>query len=120
MPVSPLDANLAGADYCYITTTGRRTGKPHTVEIWFGIAESTLYILAGSGERADFVRNARKSPDIGVRIAERTFTGRARIVATGDEDALARRLLLAKYRPRSDGDLDEWGITALVFAVDLA
>ena len=109
------------ADYCYITTTGRVTGKPHTIEIWFGLEGRTLYVLAGGGQRADFVRNAMKQPNVTVRIGtrrSRELTATARIVTTKREDALARRLLLAKYA--SNDDLDEWGRTALPVAFDLA
>jgi hypothetical protein len=30
---------LATESFCYVTTTGRRTGNPHRIEIWFGLAE---------------------------------------------------------------------------------
>lgn len=33
---------LGDEDMCYLTTTGRRTGTPHEIEIWFGIREGTL------------------------------------------------------------------------------
>lgn len=36
-----LDPKLADEDYCYLTTTGRVSGKPHTVEIWFGASGDT-------------------------------------------------------------------------------
>src|SRR5690606_17915662 len=35
-PRMPLDDGLAAEPYCYLTTTGRVTGRPHTIEIWFG------------------------------------------------------------------------------------
>jgi len=108
------------ADYCYITTVGRVSGKPHTIEIWFSAVGDTLYVLAGSGMRADFVRNARKEPAVTVRIGVRTAEARratARVVANKDEDALVRRLLLAKYA--SFDDLDEWSRTALPVAFEL-
>jgi hypothetical protein len=28
---------LADEDFCYLTTTGRKSGKPHESEIWFGV-----------------------------------------------------------------------------------
>ncbi len=111
----------ADADYCYITTAGRVTGRPHTVEIWFGLRGRTLYVLAGGGRRADFVRNAMKTPDVAVRIGtrrSREFQSTARVVTASDEDALARTLLLEKYAGAGD-DLDEWGRTALPLAFDL-
>ena len=27
----------ADDNYCYLTTTGRKSGSPHEIEIWFGI-----------------------------------------------------------------------------------
>ena len=118
-----LDDVLADEDYCYLTTTGRVTGKPHEIEIWFGTAPDrpTVYILAGSRERADFVRNTLRTPGVRVRIGGREMAGTARIVGPGEEDALARRLLLEKYAPPryKGGDLGEWGREALPFAVDL-
>jgi hypothetical protein len=60
---------------------GRVTGKPHTVEIWFAIEGATLYVLAGGRHRADFVRNAKKTPSVGVRIGERRFQSTALPVA---------------------------------------
>lgn len=115
-----MDEMDATADFCYVTTIGRVTGKPHTIEIWFGTEDRmTLFVLAGSGRKADFVRNAIKAPDVTVRIGTRRSMVRqatARIVTNADEDALARRLLLAKYAHHDD--LEGWGRTALVMAFD--
>jgi nitroimidazol reductase NimA-like FMN-containing flavoprotein (pyridoxamine 5'-phosphate oxidase superfamily) len=116
-----LDAALAREDFCYVTTTGRRSGKPHTIEIWFGTYGSTVYMLHDARERSDTVRNARRMPEVSVRIGDRTLAGRARVVEPAtDEDALARRLLLEKYGPGYDGDLTRWGREALPLAIDLA
>ena len=41
---------LAKEDYCYLTTTGRVSGKPRKIEIWFMLQGSTLYMLSGGGE----------------------------------------------------------------------
>jgi nitroimidazol reductase NimA-like FMN-containing flavoprotein (pyridoxamine 5'-phosphate oxidase superfamily) len=114
-----LDESSAAEDYCYITTTGRVTGKPHTVEIWFGYEDGTLYILAGGGERSDTVRNGRKEPSVRVRIAGQEYGGVMRAMENADEDALARRLLLEKYSPGYAGDLSDWGKNALPVALDL-
>jgi deazaflavin-dependent oxidoreductase (nitroreductase family) len=110
---------LAAEDYVYITTVGRVTGKPHTIEIWFGTNGDTIYVLAGSRHDADFVKNATKQPAVDVRIASTQFAGTARIVTDADEDALARRLLLEKYIARGNTDLDDWGREALPVAFDL-
>lgn len=110
---------LAGEEYCYLTTTGRRSGRPHEIEIWFGLDGSTLYLLSGGRDRSDWVRNLRVAPEVSVRIGDARFAGRARIVDAPEEHATARRLLLEKYAPRYSGDLSDWGRNALPVAVDL-
>jgi deazaflavin-dependent oxidoreductase (nitroreductase family) len=113
------DPLLAEEPYCYLTTTGRVSGEPREIEIWFGLEGSTLYMLSGGGDRSNWVRNLIKTPEVSVRIGDRTFAGRARIVDDVAEDARARELLLAKYSPGYGGDLSDWGRTALPVAVDL-
>ncbi len=110
---------FAEEDFCYLTTTGRVTGRPHTIEIWFALHDRTLFMLAGGGARADWVKNIQRTPQVTVRIAGIEFAGRARIVESAEEDALARQLLLRKYQPSYGGDLTGWGRSALPVAVDL-
>ncbi|HEU4326025.1 MAG TPA: nitroreductase/quinone reductase family protein [Roseiflexaceae bacterium] len=107
-------------DFCYLTTTGRVSGRPHTIEIWFALNKRTIYLLAGGGDSADWVKNARRDPRVTLRLGGREHGGTARVVADPDEDALARRLVVDKYQPREDDDLSAWGRTALPVAVDLA
>ena len=115
-----LEEALTAQPYCYLTTTGRRTGRPHTVEIWFGVRGDILYIMAGGRDRSDTVRNIRANPELRVRIGDTTFAGRGRVIdPDAPEDALARRLLLEKYAPGYSGNLDSWGRTALPFAIDI-
>jgi len=114
-----VDPSLASESYCYLTTTGRMSGEPREIEIWFGLDGDTLYMLSGGRDRSDWVKNLIREPKVRVRIADRTFAGHARIVSAEDEDARARHLLLEKYSPGYGGDLSEWGQTALPVAVDL-
>jgi deazaflavin-dependent oxidoreductase (nitroreductase family) len=113
------DADLASQDYCYLTTVGRISGAPHTIEIWFAMHGDRVYVLSGGGERSDWVRNIRRDPSVGLRIGDRDMICRAGVVTDPEEDALARRLLLEKYRPRYRGDLGTWGATALPVAITL-
>jgi deazaflavin-dependent oxidoreductase (nitroreductase family) len=101
-----------------VTTRGRVTGNPHTIEIWFGLQGDTLYLLSGGRERSDWVKNLIANPSVEVRLGEQTYSGNARVVEDLDEDALARRLLLEKYSPRNSG-LSGWGRSSLPIAVDV-
>ena len=113
-------AALAKENYCYITTTGRVTGKPHEIEIWFWINEGALYLLSGDMDRSDWVRNLKKNPSVTVRIAKHTFTGTARIVSDAKEDKMARYLLAEKYQEWEQGKrLSGWARTALPVRIDL-
>jgi deazaflavin-dependent oxidoreductase (nitroreductase family) len=114
-----VQAGLEEEDFCYLTTRGRASGLPREIEIWFALRGTTLYMLSGGRDRADWVKNIQRDPGVSVRIAGTRFAGRARILPEGQEDQLARRLLVEKYRERDDSDLDEWGRTALPVAVDL-
>ena len=110
----------SGQAFCYLTTTGRVTGRPHEIEIWFGVQGDILYLMSGGRDRSDWVRNIRRNPEVTVRIGDSTYRAHGRVVeAESDEDRLARRLLLEKYAP-SNRDLDGWGRTALPMALDLA
>lgn len=111
--------DLADEDYCYFTTTGRVSGRPHEIEIWFAMNSPALYMLSGGGDRADWVKNLRHNPEVTARIRGSEFRARGRIVDDMEEDELARRLLFEKYQPRTGGDLTRWRGSALPVAVDL-
>jgi deazaflavin-dependent oxidoreductase (nitroreductase family) len=114
-----MSGDVARLDFCYLTTTGRLSGNPHRIEIWFVLADETVFLMAGDRDRSDWVRNIMASPDVQLELGARKRTTRARLVEdASEEDALARRLMLEKYAPRDVDDLSEWGRTALVVAVD--
>ena len=110
--------SLADLDYCYLTTTGRRSGTPHRIEIWFALAGGTVYLLSGGGERSDWVRNLVSSPEVVLEIGGEQRIANARVVTDPVEDARARRIVVEKYRPRYRGDLENWGRTSLPIAID--
>ena len=114
-------ASLKDEEYCYLTTTGRVTGKPHEIEIWFGADKISLYLLSGGMDRSDWVKNLLKDWTVSVRIAEHTFTGIARLVKEEKEETMARYLLAEKYQEWESGrTLSEWARTALVVAIDVS
>ena len=113
-----IPSSWADEAFCYVTTTGRRTGRPHTIEIWFALEGGTFYLMAGGRERADWVRNLRAEPRVLARIARVEFEATARVVDDPAEDARARRLLAAKYQGWEEGaELSEWARSALPVAL---
>src|SRR4051794_13363308 len=97
-------SDLAGEQFCYLTTRGRVTGRPHRIEIWFALDGSTLYMLAGGRDRADWVMNLRADPAVAVEVGGHRFVGTARIVTAALEDGQARALVHDKYASTYSGD----------------
>ena len=78
--------------YLYLTTRGRRTGLPREIEIWFTRFEGRFYVIAEHRERALWVQNLRVDPRAGVRVGQRRFRARARMVDARKEPGLAREI----------------------------
>lgn len=105
-------ARWSGEPYAYLTTTGRRTGQPHRIEIWFAEHEGRMYLMSGGRDRSDWVRNVQANGNVTVELGEGAHAGFARVVEPGTEDDMrARELLVAKYR--EGNNLDEWGRASL-------
>jgi deazaflavin-dependent oxidoreductase (nitroreductase family) len=114
-----MDDAIAAEPFCYLTTTGRVTGNPHRIEIWFAAApgRETIYLLAGGGARSDWVANLRDDLSCSVDIGDERFAGRARMIEGTDEERPARDLVYEKYH--EGDDLDAWREYALPVAIDL-
>jgi deazaflavin-dependent oxidoreductase (nitroreductase family) len=114
-----LPAALAALDFCYVTTRGRTSGRPHRIEIWFAASpdSDTIFMLSGGRDRADWVRNLVASPRCTVEIGDARFVGYGRVIEGTDEDEPARTLVYDKYA--NGDDLASWRATALPIAIDL-
>ena len=111
---------LAKEEYCYLTTRGRKTGKPHEIEIWFSVVDNTVYLLSGGGGESDWVKNLRVAPEVTVRIGKFIFTAAARIVRDIKEESTVRPLMAAKYQEWTEGgELSDWAREALVVGLDI-
>ncbi|NOT04671.1 MAG: nitroreductase family deazaflavin-dependent oxidoreductase [Anaerolineales bacterium] len=113
-------SKLSKEDYCYLTTSGRKSGLPREIEIWFGINGNSLYLLSGGGDESDWVKNLRANPNVAVRIAKHNFSGLARIVSEEKEETMARHILAGKYQGWKEGkSMSDWGRTALVVGISV-
>jgi deazaflavin-dependent oxidoreductase (nitroreductase family) len=54
--------------YLYLTTTGRRTGRPREIGIWFTRRDGRFYLVSERRERSGWVRNLRARPRVKVRV----------------------------------------------------
>jgi len=89
-----------GAQYLYLTTTGRRSGLSRQIEIWFTQHDGRYYLVAEHRERAQWVRNLRATPRVGVRVGRRRFAAQARVIDARADPELAcavKKLSEEKY-----------------------
>jgi hypothetical protein len=99
MPPADLAPRLAASaerSTCRITTRGRKSGRPHTVTIWFLVDGATLYLGTLNAKR-DWVRNLEKDPDVTLDLGDVRVRGRATTVRDPAVDAHVRELLARKY-----------------------
>ena len=84
----------------YLTTTGRKSGLPREIEIWFVRHNGKLYILAEHFHKAHWVQNILANPRVSIRLDGRTFAATGRVLDAERDDAayqLAQRLEEQKY-----------------------
>jgi len=100
-----------------VTTTGRRTGRRHTVPLWFVARGATgpLYLWHCRG-RTDWVANLRASGRLDLDFGDRPVAARATRV-DGDERAWARHAFHRKYLGARLFQLLGWSRQAIVFSV---
>ena len=88
---------MTGPEYLYLTTTGRRSGAPREIEIWFTEHGGRYYVVAEHGQDAHWVRNVTANARVSVRVGEARFPARARVVTEPALVTVIRRLSEAKY-----------------------
>jgi deazaflavin-dependent oxidoreductase (nitroreductase family) len=85
--------------HLYLTTTGRVTGQPREIEIWFTEHSGHFYLVA-ERESANWVRNIQSQPQVRARVGDPEFNAIARVVHNDREPRLAatvEALFDAKY-----------------------
>ena len=87
---------LDGGWNCRLTTTGRKSGEPRTVTIWYAIDGERVY-LTGGKEDPHWCRNVRANPDVTVELRGQRFEGRARVIDDSGEARRIRDLFPKKY-----------------------
>ena len=106
----------ARVDCCDIVTTGRRSGRPHEIEIWFGVMDGAMYLISGNGPTADWYLNLLAQPEVTVKLAGEERVGHASEVTDTEERRRCGDMMGAKYV--WDGD-PEIGLTYEAWCYDV-
>ena len=110
------------APVCYLTTTGRTSGRRHRIEIWYLLSRDNLYLLSGNGERADWVRNIAAHPEVTVEMPRSAQSGASAEVRTYfadldpvDDDLAIREGFDARYHGWAPGrPLSQWASESMI------
>jgi hypothetical protein len=82
---------------CRITTRGRRTGRQHTVTIWFVVGEDGRIYLGTLKMNRDWPKNVAADPELVLEIEDLRLNGRAELVTEAGRRTRIESLLAAKY-----------------------
>lgn len=96
---------LERAKLLSLTTTGRVTGKSHTVELWFAYHAGVraVYVLAYPGESGngtDWYQNALANPEVEIEVRGRPVKGTATPAPAAEREQAEQRtrdLFVTKY-----------------------
>jgi deazaflavin-dependent oxidoreductase (nitroreductase family) len=72
----------------YLTTRGRKTALPREIEIWFTQRDRRFYVIA-EHRHSQWVENLRAHPEGRVRVADRSFKVRGRILSPEEPELRA-------------------------------
>jgi deazaflavin-dependent oxidoreductase (nitroreductase family) len=92
-------------EFLYLTTTGRKSGLPREIEIWFVAHEDCYYLCAEHRDQTQWVQNIQHNPAVSFWVEGQTYSGTGRIVDPASEPELTTAvsaLFNAKYQ-WSDG-----------------
>ena len=87
-------------DFLYLTTKGWKTGKQHTIEIWFVEYDGKYYVLSERRTHAHWIQNIIHDPRVLFAVNHKTLEGKSRIVDQDKEPELAiqvSKLMSTKY-----------------------
>jgi len=105
--------------HIYLTTKGRRTGKPHTVELWFAVAKGKVY-LSHEGTYTDWMKNILKDDHVEFRIGNLKFRGKARIAKMGETLETGKHALYRKYYGEASREVvDDWFSESAIIEITL-
>jgi deazaflavin-dependent oxidoreductase (nitroreductase family) len=91
-----------GETFLYLTTRGRVSGLPRTIEIWFVERAGCYYVVAERREKAQWVQNIQRDPAVRFRVGTRgqpgpDSPGTARIVREAELIAIVASRMDEKY-----------------------
>ncbi len=89
-------AALSNASTLELTTLGRKSGRPHTVTIWFLVDRETVYLVTLTLRR-DWPRNILKNGNVELEVGGKVLKGHAERITDAPRLQHVNDLLRRKY-----------------------
>ncbi len=114
---------LAGGLTCDITTTGRSSGRPRRIEIWYFVVDGTVYLSGTPGPR-DWYANLLADPRLTFHVKEGATADLPALAVPITDPAERRRVMGAVMRANSwfaaePYSLDDWVAGSPLVALEL-
>jgi len=104
-----------------LTTKGRKTGRLHTVELWFAASDVKVF-LSHEGKETDWMRNIKQNGEVSFEIGGKNFTGKAHYVeAQAEEVWQCKVALYEKYYGKATREvIEDWFSLSKLIAIEPA
>ena len=83
--------DLGREQYLYLTTRGRKSGRPREIEIWFTQHEGCFYVIA-EYDTSHWIQNVRTHFEVRVRVGGKNFAARAHVLSAEADGDLLRKV----------------------------
>ncbi len=110
---------VSSQKFIHLTTEGRRTEKPHTVELWFAAGGDRVY-LSHEGNETDWMKNLKQNENVSFEIGGKSFTGKAHYVKEHTDEAWSGKVALyEKYYGEAGKEIiEDWFSLSRLIAID--
>ncbi|MGD0175423.1 MAG: nitroreductase/quinone reductase family protein [Candidatus Bathyarchaeia archaeon] len=114
-------AKVRSQKFIHLTTKGRKTGRPHTVELWFALGEGKVY-LSHEGSETDWMNNLKQNGQVSFDIGGKNFTGKAHYIKEATDEAWRCKVALyEKYYGKAAKDvIEDWFSLSKLIAIEPA
>jgi deazaflavin-dependent oxidoreductase (nitroreductase family) len=113
-------ASVSSQKFIHLTTIGRKTQKPHIVELWFAARGNIVY-LSHEGMETHWMKNIEKNGNVTFEIGGENFAGKARLLEDRTEECWAAKVALyEKYYGEAFTEIiEDWFSLSRLLAVEL-
>lgn len=80
-----------------LTTTGRKSGKPHTVAVQYERIDGKYYVGAAGGLQSDWLKNIQANSAVTLEIGRKSIQAKAEVILEPEEITRLLELRLKKH-----------------------